>query len=97
MRDCGPSFDRLRPVGRHSAAEEEGSDLLGMREPRRPDDAERGQLLLARGRHAVPDTAESAAQPEQISDTTSDVDAEETLEITLAPAGGYAAALTPRP
>jgi len=45
---------------------------------------------------AFADTAESAAQPEKISDTTTTVRAEETLELRLAPAGGYAAELSPR-
>ncbi len=45
---------------------------------------------------AFADTAESGAQPEKISDTTRDVSAADTIELTLAPAGGYAAALSPR-
>ena len=53
---AGRSFDRLRFVGRHSAAEEEGSDLFGLLDSHRLEDAEEGQLLLARGRHAAPDT-----------------------------------------
>jgi len=45
---------------------------------------------------AFADTAESGAQPEKISDTTRPVAAADTVEITLAPAGGYAAVLTQR-
>jgi hypothetical protein len=45
---------------------------------------------------AFADTPESAAQPEKISDTTSTVSAADTIELTLAPAGGYAAALSSR-
>ncbi|MEO6995631.1 MAG: glycoside hydrolase family 97 catalytic domain-containing protein, partial [Lacunisphaera sp.] len=45
---------------------------------------------------AFADTAESATQPEKISDTTSTVSADSTIELTLAPAGGYAAELSPR-
>jgi alpha-glucosidase len=43
---------------------------------------------------AYADAPESAAQPEKISDTTRQVSATETLELTLAPAGGYAAVLS---
>lgn len=45
---------------------------------------------------AFADTPESATQPTKISDTTSPVTASDTIELTLAPAGGYAAALSPR-
>jgi alpha-glucosidase len=44
--------------------------------------------------HAFADTAESANRPEKISDTTTTVAGNETLELTLAPSGGYAAVLT---
>ena len=44
---------------------------------------------------AFADTPESGAQPEKISDTTREVSAADTLELKLAPAGGYAAALSP--
>ena len=43
---------------------------------------------------AFADTPDSVAQPEEISDTTRQVSATETLELTLAPAGGYAAVLS---
>ena len=43
---------------------------------------------------AFADTPESAAQPEKISDTTTSVAAGDTLELRLAPAGGYAAILS---
>jgi hypothetical protein len=43
-------------VGRHSAAEDEGSDLLGLLDSHLLEDAGEGQLLLAHGRHAAPDT-----------------------------------------
>jgi alpha-glucosidase len=43
---------------------------------------------------AFADTAESATQPEKIADTTATVDAGATIELTLAPAGGYAAQLS---
>jgi len=46
---------------------------------------------------AFADTAESTKQPEKISDTTSAVTADSTVEISLAPAGGYAAELAPQP
>jgi len=46
---------------------------------------------------AFADTAESATQPTQISDTTTSVSASDTLTLTLAPAGGYAAELSPQP
>ena len=46
--------------------------------------------------HAFADTAQSAAQPEKISDTTTAVNAADSLELTLAAAGGYVAALSPR-
>ncbi len=46
---------------------------------------------------AFADTAESGAQPEKISDTTTMVGADDMVELTLAPAGGYAAALSPSP
>ncbi|HET7535567.1 MAG TPA: glycoside hydrolase family 97 protein [Candidatus Didemnitutus sp.] len=45
---------------------------------------------------AFADTPESAVQPEKISDTTRPVEASDALELTLAPAGGYAAVLSPR-
>lgn len=44
--------------------------------------------------HAFADTPESAVQPERIADTTRPVSATDTIELTLAPAGGYAAVLT---
>lgn len=47
--------------------------------------------------HAFSDTSESAVQPEKISATTSVVTAGSTIELTLAPAGGYAAQLAPQP
>jgi alpha-glucosidase len=43
---------------------------------------------------AFADTAESAAQPEKISETKRSVSATDTLELTLAPSGGYAAVLS---
>jgi alpha-glucosidase len=46
---------------------------------------------------AFADTAESALKPETITDTTRPVASSDTLELVLAPAGGYAAILTPRP
>ena len=46
---------------------------------------------------AFADTSESSTQPAKVSDTTRDVSATDTLELTLAPAGGYAAVLSPRP
>lgn len=46
---------------------------------------------------AFADTAESARQPTQISDTTTSVASGDTLTLTLAPAGGYAAVFTPKP
>jgi alpha-glucosidase len=46
--------------------------------------------------HAFADTPESARQPERIADTTATVGAEDTLELSLAPAGGYAAEFSPR-
>ncbi len=46
---------------------------------------------------AFADTPESASQPEKISDTTKSVSAVDTVELTLAPAGGYAAVLSLRP
>ena len=46
---------------------------------------------------AFADTSESSTQPEKISDTTRGVSTTDTLELTLAPAGGYAAVLSPRP
>jgi len=46
---------------------------------------------------AFADTPESGTQPEKISDTTRAVSSADTLELTLASAGGYAAALSPRP
>jgi alpha-glucosidase len=46
---------------------------------------------------AFADTAESALQPEKIADTTRPVTPADTLELVLAPAGGYAAILTPQP
>lgn len=42
---------------------------------------------------AFADTAESATRPERIDERTRDVAATDTLELTLAPAGGYAAVL----
>jgi len=45
---------------------------------------------------AFADTPESGPQPEKISDATRDVSAADALELTLAPAGGYAASLSPR-
>lgn len=45
---------------------------------------------------AFADTPESVTQPEKISDTTTAVAAADTIELTLAPAGGYAATLSPR-
>jgi alpha-glucosidase len=45
---------------------------------------------------AFADTPESGEHPEKISDTTATFDAGETLELTLAPAGGYAAELSLR-
>lgn len=44
---------------------------------------------------AFADTPQSAAQPASISDSTAEVAATDTVELTLAPAGGYAAELTP--
>jgi alpha-glucosidase len=44
---------------------------------------------------AFADTPESATRPEAISDSTTSVDATQSVELTLAPAGGYAAVLTP--
>ena len=46
--------------------------------------------------HAFADTPDSATHPETISETTTAADATTTLELTLAPAGGYAAVLTPK-
>ena len=46
---------------------------------------------------AFADTPESGTQPEKISDTTRDVGPADTLGLALAPAGGYAAVLSPRP
>lgn len=43
---------------------------------------------------AFADTSESAERPEAVSDTTSSVEAGDALELTLAPAGGYAAVLS---
>jgi alpha-glucosidase len=43
---------------------------------------------------AFADTPESGAQPEKISDTTTTVNADATLELSLAPSGGYAAVFT---
>lgn len=45
---------------------------------------------------AFADTPDSAAQPEKISDTTTSVSATDTIELPLAPSGGYAAELSPR-
>jgi alpha-glucosidase len=53
--------------------------------------------FLGRGHwnlRAFADTPESRSQPEKISDTTCSVESEETLELKLAPSGGYAAVLT---
>ena len=53
--------------------------------------------FLGEGRwklRAFADTAESATRPEAIAETTVNVTAAEFIEITLAPAGGYAAVLT---
>lgn len=44
---------------------------------------------------AFADTPESASRPEVIADTTRAVDTNETLELTLSPAGGYAAVFSP--
>jgi len=44
--------------------------------------------------HAFADTPESGEAPETIAETTSTVTAAETIELTLAPAGGFAATLT---
>lgn len=46
---------------------------------------------------AFADTPASATQPTQISDTMATVAADSVLELTLAPAGGYAAVLSPQP
>ncbi|HVT71972.1 MAG TPA: glycoside hydrolase family 97 protein [Lacunisphaera sp.] len=43
---------------------------------------------------AFADTPQSATQPTSISDTTAEVAATDTVELTLAPAGGYAAELS---
>ncbi len=43
---------------------------------------------------AFADTPESTEHPEKISDTTRPVSAADTIELTLAPAGGYAAVLS---
>ena len=56
--------------------------------------------FLADGRwrlRAFADTPQSTATPESISDTTRDVQASESLEINLAPGGGFAGILTPLP
>ena len=45
---------------------------------------------------AFADTPESGEQPQKISETTREVSATESLELRLAPAGGYAAVLSPR-
>ncbi|HWA87086.1 MAG TPA: glycoside hydrolase family 97 protein [Opitutus sp.] len=45
---------------------------------------------------AFADTSESATNPAKISDTTTTVANDTMLELTLAPAGGYAATLSPR-
>lgn len=45
---------------------------------------------------AFADTPESGEQPEKIAETRRTVSASDTLELTLAPAGGYAAVLTKR-
>jgi len=45
---------------------------------------------------AFADTPESGEQPQKISETTRQVSATESLELRLAPAGGYAAVLSPR-
>lgn len=56
--------------------------------------------FLAAGRwnlRAFSDTAGSAEHPEAIADITSAVSAGDTIELTLAPSGGYAAVLSPQP
>jgi alpha-glucosidase len=45
--------------------------------------------------HAFADTSESGQHPQSIAETTRGVEATETIELTLAPAGGYAAVLSP--
>lgn len=45
---------------------------------------------------AFADTPASGEKPEQIAETTTDVAAGESIELTLSPAGGYAAVLSPR-
>lgn len=53
--------------------------------------------FLGEGRwslRAFADTADSATQPTKIAESTTAVSATETLELTLAPAGGYAAVLS---
>jgi len=44
--------------------------------------------------HAFSDTAESARRPEAIAESRATVDATGSIELTLAPAGGYAAVLS---
>lgn len=43
---------------------------------------------------AFADTPESAQQPERISDSTTNVSAEDSVQLTLSPSGGYAAVLS---
>jgi alpha-glucosidase len=45
--------------------------------------------------HAFADTAESAARPESLAETTVSVEPAQSLELTLSAAGGYAAVLMP--
>jgi len=45
---------------------------------------------------AFADTPASASQPTSISDASSAVSAGDSIDLTLAPAGGYAAELSPR-
>lgn len=44
--------------------------------------------------HAFADAAESMVDPEKLSESTRSVSSDETIELTLAPAGGYAATIT---
>jgi len=45
---------------------------------------------------AFADTAESVERPEKILETSATVEASQTLELSLAPSGGYAAELSPQ-
>ena len=45
--------------------------------------------------HAFADTPESATKPVLVNDSTTRVTSGDSLEITMAPAGGYASMLTP--